>query len=93
MFFFLLGGRGGRGGGGRRGGGRTRSGHETAPDDVVSNSIVDNLDSNVADPNIKVKIEPDEKIDVSPADKKVDNAGPKSKTWFPGSRDARYIDL
>jgi len=54
---------------------------------------VDNLDSNVADPNIKVKIEPDEKIDVSPADKKVDNAGPKSKTWFPGSRDARYIDL
>ena len=90
--FSFLGGRGGRGGGGRRGGGRTRSGHETLQEDVVSNSIEDNLDSNVADPHVKIKLEPedhDENIATVPEDKKADS-GPKSKTWFPGSRNAKY---
>ena len=92
--FSFKGGRGGRGGGGRRGGGQTRSGHDTPQDDVVPTDVPDSLESNVDGPHIKVKLEPedhDENIDTLSEDKKADS-GPKSKTWFPGSRNARYGD-
>ena len=86
IFLIDSGGRG-RGGGARRG--RTRSGRDTLEDDVVSSSnSIEGLDELKPDPDL-VNLEPkDEAMPDEKSEKKT--PGPKSRTWFPGTRIPQY---
>jgi|LakMenEpi03Aug12_release.lakeMendotaPanAssembly.Ray.scaffolds.fasta_scaffold513521_1 hypothetical protein len=78
----ILGGRG-RGGGARRG--RTRSGRDTV-DESLPNQV-ESLDELEPEPDA-IKVPPK---DEGSTDEKLEKqkSGPKSKTWFPGSRNSQ----